>query len=216
MVLMTVAVPEGLSSGDQMTVSADGQEFTVFVPEGCRAGDEVSVDLPVVEQSPGADCTMERVQVEIPVGVTVGEAFDVVAAWGGTFTVAVPEDCAAGDVIEIELPAAPASETGGDAVAAGGGGSSADPAAASVRDASAAGSHEWASGPMHPVGKHVSVLRTNGSYSPGVVVDYDGVSGTYTVELPGGLLKYLVEEVSARSRREARGGSLARRSRRRC
>ena len=42
---LTVTVPEGVSSGDTITLTTDGGEVDVEVPEGLSAGDEFSVEL---------------------------------------------------------------------------------------------------------------------------------------------------------------------------
>ena len=42
---LTVTVPEGVSSGDTITLTTDDGDVDVEVPEGLSAGDEFSVEL---------------------------------------------------------------------------------------------------------------------------------------------------------------------------
>ena len=81
MVLMQLAVPAGVGPGDQMTVSASGQEWVVTVPETVGPGEQIEVDLPVQEH--------EELQLTIPEGCQAGDLMSVQAAWGGVFEVRV-------------------------------------------------------------------------------------------------------------------------------
>ena len=184
--LMQVEIPAGLVPGDQMSVSADGGSFLVVVPDGCRGGDVLEVNLPV-DDVPAAAAT-ELVQVTIPNDCFAGDPLSVQAAWGGVFEVVVPAGLLPGDVMEVELPTeeAASSEPGTDARADTP--TSAEEAVPSTAESEYAG--------LHKLGSRVSVLRTNGTYSPGTIRDYDYLSDTYTLELDGGALKYLVDEDS--------------------
>lgn len=105
MVLMQVTVPEGLQGGDAMSVTVGEQEFTLTVPDGVVAGDLLEVDLPVeMPEEASQQQDTETVIVEVPTGVSPGEAFSVQAAWGGIFEIVVPDGVGEGDSIEVSLP----------------------------------------------------------------------------------------------------------------
>ena len=84
--------------------------------------------------------------------------------------VLVPDGCQAGDVINVELPAEDAAPP-----------ALADQEVHTEPQMTGDGADEYVG--MYRLGARVSVLRTNGSYTPGTVKEYDELSDTYTMEL---------------------------------
>jgi len=108
---LTVTIPEGVREGERLAITHHGgADLEVQVPAGYRAGDElcVSVGSPDEEvdetMSVPRAVGMELVEVSVPEGVVSGESFPVVAPWGETFLVTLPEGESAGSTIMVELP----------------------------------------------------------------------------------------------------------------
>ena len=182
--LFTVVVPEGLSAGQEFTVSHNGQEYNVTVPSGAAANMAIEVELPV---SPGHNDDVQLCVVTVPEGVGEGDALTVAATWGGTFEVTVPVGLKPGDEMQVELPSTPPKDSGSAAASAAsactGGGTS----CCACEPPSPTGTYA--------VGEKVQVHRTDGSWSPCTITDYDVVSDTYTVRLLlSGQTKYLVTD----------------------
>lgn len=174
MPLMTVVVPDGLTEGmDFVVAGPGGLEYSVTVPSGVAGNVAIEVDLP--DAPPPAAADTQRVAVAVPDGLLPGDPFNVEAAWGGIFEVCVPDGVGGGDTIEVELPMPPP-----------------EPPAA-------AADGEWDDWQppcgSHTVGQKIKVQRTNGSWSPAKIVEYDYVSDTYTIKLElTGQLKYMVSD----------------------
>ena len=178
MVLMQLTVPDASFPGDQITVSAGGEEFLVTVPNGVGPGSLIEVDLPLASEQAAPEAQLnQRVQVTIPENCRAGEPFSVQAPWGGVFEVVVPEGLLPGDFLEVELPTEQVAQLAAEATAPAG----EEPITPAV-DGALEGADAYAG--MHRIGAHVSVLRSNGSYSPGTIKEYDELSDTYTLELP--------------------------------
>jgi len=178
MVLTSVTIPDDLHEGEQMLVAFGGGEFLVEVPSGCRGGDVIEVDFPVADapsdcHAADADASLasppssQLVRLVVPDGMAGGDCLTVEAPWGALLDVVLPDGCRAGEEVELELR-----EEG-------------RPQEAPAR-----------CGGVYQPGERVSVLRSNGAYTPGCIKEFEEMSGTYTVELEGGLLKYLVDEDS--------------------
>jgi len=184
MVLCTVVIPDGLRPGDAFLVSnAGGQEFTVSVPDGCWGNDMLDIDLPAEEPpvkelvTSSMSVKTERVQVTVPEGVRTGDAFTVQTAWGGEFEVHVPPRIRAGDTLEVELPVGPEEQ----------------PVECTAEQPAATAASEPAS--TYVVGDRVKVQRSNGSWSPADIIEYDEPSDTYTAKLLAtGQLKYMLTD----------------------
>ena len=179
MVKLLVIVPPDLMPGDTFMVVSEGRDFAVTVPEGVAGNVAIEVDLalgPTAGSSSSDGPATERVEVTIPDGVHAGEPFTVAATWGGLFEVIVPDGLGPGDLIEIELPTglADSPELG--------------------TEASSSRAVAMASG-TYSVGEHVQVQRTDGSWSPAEVIDWDAMSDTYTVRLTAtNQLKYMMSD----------------------
>ena len=180
---LTVIVPPDLTPGDTFMVVSEGRDFAVTVPEGIAGNVAIEVDLPLgptAGSSSSDGPATERVEVTIPDGVRAGEPFTVAATWVGLFEVIVPDGLGPGDLIEIELPTGLAECT--------------ELGLAPSAEASSSRAVAMASG-TYSVGEHVQVLRTDGSWSPAEVIDWDAMSDTYTVRLTAtNQLKYMMSD----------------------
>ena len=153
--------------------------FEVSVPAGTSAGAQLEVILPdgtaVVVTVPTDHLPTLLVEppscqltVTVPSGISAGAVF-LVEAYERTFEVVCPQGATEGDDIDIEVPESVANGPG-------------EPAPAEAEAPSS-------------VGKRVKVLRSNGSWTPGTVVEHDQCSDTFTVRLDqGGALKQFVEQ----------------------
>ena len=105
--LLTVTVPEGLFSGDVMSVVApDGLTYELIVPSGCKGGSSIEVDLPCDEpvgEPPPTNGGMEQVEIVVPDGVLAGQLFSV-DFHGILFEIGCPDGCGPGSAIMVELP----------------------------------------------------------------------------------------------------------------
>jgi hypothetical protein len=186
---LTVIVPPDLTPGDTFMVVSEGRDFAVTVPEGVAGNVAIEVELPLgptAGSSSSDGPATERVEVTIPDGVRAGEPFTVAATWGGLFEVIVPDGLGPGDLIEIELPTGLAECT--------------ELGPAPSAEASSSRAVAMASG-TYSVGEHVQVLRTDGSWSPAEVIDWDATSDTYTVRLTAtNQLKYMMSDSEVQPR----------------
>lgn len=203
--MIWVTVPEGVGSGDAFWIEAGRQFFSVTVPEGKQAGDEILVDADVTEQSTCiASSTHERsdervFEVIVPDGAKVGDDI-LVEADGSQVTVTVPEGCGPGSALSVMLPAAwlwaptepvprPASDTSQESrskVQALGQAPGTQPQLqlqSQPRRQSQPASDASVFIASYRIGRRLQVMRTDGSFSKALVVDFDERCGLYRVEL---------------------------------
>jgi hypothetical protein len=193
----TVRVPDGAAAGDELKFEFNGQEVTAIVPEGLIAGDEFLCCVEGAASSSAVtgtaaamdgDCNDGTIEVRVPEGVRAGDVFYCeVDGFDHTFEVALPEGVEPGATIHLQI--VPGETDGGGAAVA-----SATTGASTAAGGAARGSAGRPAVPTHPIGARVRVARTNGSWSDASVVGYDELSETYTVQVGGGALKYMVEE----------------------
>ena len=176
-----VCLPAGVKSGDSITVTAEGTNWPVIVPEGCIAGMEIEVCL---APTPGGNdhAKLDAFEVVCPVSCGPGDAVNIEAASGAQFQATVPQGCGPGSVFLVELPSAGARIESED------------------NTPSACSAATTATSPFSSfeIGVDVEVLRTNGSYTRGRIDGTDYASGTYTIRMDDGRLKYLVEQEDLR------------------
>jgi len=201
-------VPAGCSSGDLISVTADGAEFTVLCPDGLISGDMMEVSLPVDTSR------LPSVDVELPPGVIPGDEL-FLEHEGCSFSFLVPDEHLwrrgvgrrGSHEVEVELPELlpPSTESSGDW---------SDELAemeghahglASDCESERSGRSHIPSAARPPsrstafsVGEEVEVLRSNGGRTHGTVDAADFESGTYTVRMLDGRVKYLVDEEDLR------------------
>ena len=174
-------------------------------------GDVFVVELPPDEEDPAPG----PLEVVIPPHLQPGDVF-VVSHEGGDFEVIVPHGSRGGDRIFVDVPdsrqppaeppIAPASEAPFDKkdspqgvkLALNIGGGIPGLLGGIKLNLSLATKGKF------DVGKAIEVLRSDGTWSPGKVKDYEWQSGTYTIELPDKRCKYLVEEEDIRKPGEGR------------
>lgn len=113
--LVSVCVPDGVYEGQEFTVACDGREFLVVCPDNAGPGDEVelTVSPPPPPEPP------DVVEVVVPDGLLSGDEFLVEAAGAAPFYCLVPEGCAGGSLIAVELPRPGGSCDGAPEAAAG-------------------------------------------------------------------------------------------------
>ena len=171
-----VDLPPNVATGDFVTISCgDGSCFDVEVPPGVTS--KMLVTPP-----------RQRAVVLVPQGVAAGDVFIVQSAYGD-FEVECPQEMGAGDELLVDLPDEPTATAHPPHALP------LQPDAAAATPCASATQPELTSRiPGDPRRRRCKVLRSNGSWSPAVVVDHDDLSGTYTVQLEQGALKHMVEE----------------------
>ncbi len=201
--VMTVRVPRGLRPGDLMTVRADGHEFSVCVPLGCGAGAMIEIDTTM--------CRPPSIDVELPIDAHEGDEMLVELDEGESFTFVVPNGSRPGSTISVELPNDDATEASGagDVTETSGEWDSASELAAepflwpSLHHALKPQPEHQSPRPVRlgtrvetefNVGEEVDVLRSDHTYTIGTIDATDPSSGTYTVRMNDGRIKWLVDE----------------------
>lgn len=200
--LLTVTVPEGLTAGDVMSVTApDGLAYEIIVPRGCRAGDSIEVDLPCDEPAAGnggggapagaANGGLEAVEIVVPDGLSAGDTFSVEFG-AAVFEIECPDGSCGGDAIIVELPRqAPAGDDDGI-------GQTPTTEAAIEQDQSSSSAQQ--SDYKFQPGQRVEIYRSGRgddevTSSGTIVCGFEGVFDVcYKVRLDNGLFKEAVPE----------------------
>ena len=183
LVMMEVDVPAGLCAGDEMCVMVGDQELVVLVPAGCMAGDTIKINVPPSE--PAA----LLVDVVVPPTSRPGEQLEVTID-GTTMTFTVPKDCVPGSPVSIAIPqhAKYADNEAGSS-------SATDlPSTSLLPSVAQPGLGEAPPQSKFWVGLEVSVLRTDGRRTFGIVEATDWASATYTLRMNDGRMKHMVGE----------------------
>lgn len=174
-------IPNGLRAGDVMVVSVDGHEFDVVVPTGARSGDVVCVNPP-------AEWNLCGESLDVDVGdARPGEEL-LVQHEGLSFSFIVPHGHRPGSSLSVEIPDLQADSSG----------EWSEEAAAATSWVDAEEQRSVLRIDEFFPGEDVEVLRSSGGYTPATVEVADWESGTYTVRLLDGRLKYMVEESDMR------------------
>lgn len=192
---MELEVPAGVCGGDNIEFVCNDKRVLAEVPPGLLPGDVFHVDVDEADSIGGATvdtATIEQLTVKIPSGIVEGDSIEVQAHDGSWFVVEVPTGFKSGMSLELALPgtllAAPAlSEAPTGAPASSPTALTATSALTTVSSsppspASPAGpativypSDELREPAAEPgeaffVGQHVTMRRTNGRLSNGVVL----------------------------------------------
>ena len=191
-IMVAVIVPDGVASGDYMHITVADREFDVCVPPGVRTGETIEVDVDVDGPHEEPDPSARAMRVLVPEGVAAGELFTVVSE-GLEFHVPLPENCCAGDQIEVRLPSpeelgavdeVEVSEETGYLSESQRFDMHMQETLRDGEDASGAtGSNSQIGSSAFRVGEDVMVQRSNGDYTPARIIEYDDISETYTVIL---------------------------------
>ena len=210
-----VVVPDGLGPGDDFIIGVEGKEFNVSCPEDAYGGMEIELMLPSGEGDGVEhhdDSIAATLVVVVPEECSPGDYFVVTTTGPSgediTFETIVPNACYGGQEVEVRVPLAELQ----------------DP----LQAAAPLGKREYRRRSTEEVEEaeedleallrtrvgafttfsRLMVERNDGSWTKGAHVEgYDYYGDTYTVRLPDGQLKYLVERVSLR---EERVGTFAR------
>ena len=187
----------GLLPGDTFMVQSTNDEgnFDVVVPEGTRGGDIIIVQAPSTQAQPhlqprlGTEHTerTEAAAAERGIKKGVNLALNIGAGIPGL-----------GNGLKLNLSLATVRRTLSPAHRPD---ARAPPPRLTTPLSSRAAALQKG---KFDVGKAIEVLRSDGTWSAGKVVDYEWRGGTYTVILADGRSKYLVEEEDIRKPGEGR------------
>jgi len=179
-VMLTVEIPAGLHAGDEMFVTVGGQELVVVLPSGCVAGSLLQFAVPShqLDALPATQPEQDFLDVELPPDCKPGEELQIDVEGSGPLIFIVPDGLAGSMIVRVALPRVVSEK---EMARREGDGSNAEPLQCEAQ------CEYW-------VGLEVEVLRTDGRRTLGTVEGADYASGTYTVRMSDGRLKYLVDE----------------------
>ena len=204
---LRVRLPPDVSDVQEVSVRGeDGNEWLIALPPDAVGGEEIDVSLPVAP--PRKVDSPVTVVVTIPWGCEPGDEV-VVEYEKHSFNVVVPTDCAAGQPLNVDIPAdflleaesaAPLHADDGETTLG-------EPWREAAYDAPSATPPSLPPPPTPPaamapptrfstfcVGLAVEVLRSNSTWTRGTIDAADEPSATFTVRMEDGRVKYMVEE----------------------
>ena len=186
-----VLVPEGCTAGMLIDIEVSGGRYLQLrIPEGCTEGMmlEVEEQIEAVQDEPelslDEEPELQRLQpryidIVVPEDTLPGDEIIVEdPATGYSYAVCVPKGCASGSSLNIQLPFEPAHEPPQEAA-----------------NACVGIGSQYS---LFCIGMAVEVYRSNGSWTRGCIDASDEASGTCTVRMEDGRIKFMVEQEDLR------------------
>jgi len=181
-----VVVPDDCAGvGSLFLVEAAGRTFEVEVPEGCGAGSLITVELPTLEDAGGpASPAPEPEASRSILPAADDDSSDEETPVGNKHPLGRERSPPTKLTLPVDTPSAPRRRSNN----------------------SAAQKTSPASRPLHAThevdgafaAEPVEVLRSDGTWSLATPEDYEDLGCTYTVRLPDGRCKFMVEEADLR------------------
>ena len=193
--LVDVEVPDGCTAGTEFTVNFEGREFNITVPDGVGPGEMLTVEVPAAEPEPEpspAPKSPAPQQQKKPPKMELAE----IPAFGGRGGVAprrdTPSAASKSKYLEgLDIPAFRGPMKGVTANSVNSLAKWNQEGARSLFDMMPDMGYGREAGDF-AVGQLVQVARSNGSWTYGKIMDYDGSGDHYSIMTKAGA-KYFVE-----------------------